>query len=220
MLRALSKLRREAGKVRDLDVQRKLLDRAPEQDVSAGEAALERQARKLRRTLKERRDDLAGELQGKLGQRSRSTSRKLEKLMSVLEPAEETVIPTAKITELTRSWFRANVPPGVGDGSNSDSLHSIRKIAKLARYIAESAVAPAGPAQRRPGGQSQRQSTGELAREFETLQQSGGDWHDLLTLSAIARHELGKRDPLTRELDRRCEAALAAYQEQLGHAPA
>lgn len=216
VLHALGKLRREAGKVRDLDVQRKLLDEAPAHQHAAteqtGSKAVERQAKSLRRTLKHRREELAEELQHSLKRKSRSISRKLEKLMSALEDAEQIEITAAQLSELTRTWFRTNMPGGDA-GSSPDGLHSIRKAAKLARYIAESAVNDAGR-------KSTERSAGDLAKEFETLQQSGGDWHDLLTLAAIARHELGKRDPLTRELDRRCEAALRSYQEQLRHVPA
>lgn len=219
VLRALAKLRREAGKVRDLDVQRKLLEEAPEQQDASGDSAaaerLERRAKSLRRTLKHRRDELADDLQHSLKRRSRSISRKLEKLMSALEPAEATEISAGRLAELTREWFRTNMPDA-DDITSADGLHSVRKAAKLARYIAESSVSAAGERGSKSGGQS----AGDLAKGFETLQQSGGDWHDLLTLSAIARQELGKRDLLTRELDRRCEAALEAYQEQLGHAPA
>lgn len=221
VLRALGKLRREAGKVRDLDVQRRLLKEAPEQrsETSAEVAVLhglKRRARSLRRTLKQRRDDRAEALQRSLKRRSPSISRKLEKLVAALEPAEQAEISRAELAELTRAWFRTNMPD-TDDITSAEGLHSVRKAAKLARYIAESAVGSAGS---QTEGKAGGQSAGDLASEFESLQQSGGDWHDLLTLSATARHELGKRDPLTRELDRRCEAALAAYQEQLGHSPA
>lgn len=220
VMRSLGKLRRKAGTVRDLDVQRGLLKEAPGPQSTSSEfvatPGLERRAKALRRTLKHRRDERAEALQHWLKRRSRSISRKLERLMSALDAAEPTEISAAQLAELTRAWFRTNMP-NTDDITSVDSLHSVRKAAKLARYIAESAVGSGGTQIRgKPGGRGVM----DLASEFESLQQSGGDWHDLLTLSAIARHELGKRDPLTMELDRRCEAALEAYQEQLGHSPA
>ncbi len=220
VLGALGKLRREAGKVRDLDVQRKLLDEAPEQEGSAIDLTasdrLQRRAKSLRRTLKERRDERAERLQHSLKRRSRSISRKLEKLVTRLEPAEQTAISSTELAELTREWFRTNMPDA-DDITSADGLHSVRMAAKLARYIAESAVSLAGDQAKK---KVRTESAGELSEQYAALQQSGGDWHDLLTLAETARHELGKRDPLTEELHRRCEAALAAYQEQLGHSPA
>ncbi len=216
VLRALGKLRRQAGKVRDLDVQRRLLREAPSQDISSNEIAptdsLTRRAKTLSRKLKHRRDDVAEQLQHRLKRRSPSISRQLEKLMSKLESAEAAEIPSAELEKLTRAWFRTNMPHA-DDITSVDDLHSVRKAAKLARYIAESAASGGG--QRK--GKARGQSVPDLAGEFESMQQSGGNWHDLLMLSAVARHELGKRDPLTRELDQRCEAALQAYREELGH---
>ncbi len=218
-LRELGKLRREAGDVRDLDVQRRLLSEAPEQQSSsddcAPESGLTRQAKRLRRTLKRRRDERAKHLQHWLERRSRSISRKLERLLARLEPAEATEISARELAALTREWFRTNMPD-TDDITSVEGLHSVRKAAKLARYIAESTAAAGA---QRGESRSAKPGAGDLATQFEALQQSGGDWHDLLTLSAIARHELGKRDPLTRELARRCEEALAAYQEQLRHPP-
>ena len=218
VLRALGKLRREAGKVRDLDVQRKLLEDAPEQEGAAVDLAasdrLQRRAKSLRRTLKGRRDERAERLQHSIQRRSRSISRKLEKLVSRLEPAEQTAISSAELAALTREWFRTNMP-NADDITSADGLHSVRKAAKLARYIAESAVSSVGDQTK-----ARTESASDLSEQFASLQQSGGDWHDLLTLAETARHELGKRDPLTEELDRRCEAALGAYQQQLGHPPA
>ena len=220
VLRALGKLRREAGKVRDLDVQRLLLEETPEKKGAAVDLAasdrLQRRAKLLRRTLKERREERAERLQQAIRRRSRSISRRLEKLVMRIEPAEQTAISSAELAALTRDWFRTNIP-NADDITSADGLHSVRKAAKLARYIAESAVSSAGDQTKR---KARSQSASELSEQFASLQQSGGDWHDLLTLAEIARHELGKRDPLTEELHRRCEAALAAYQEQLGHAPA
>jgi hypothetical protein len=58
-----------------------------------------------------------------------------------------------------------------------------------------------------------------LAVAFESLQQSGGNWHDWLILSDIAHRELSAASPLTQSFKRRCERSLVDYQRHLKSLP-
>lgn len=184
--RLIRKLRRAAGRVRDLDVQRDLT-RSKSQE-----------ARKLRSLLEQRRDEAAESLLSTVHKHQSKLTRTLEALLQALAPAESVAIPATSLGPLALGWYADHAP--VATPQDHRQLHDIRKAAKLARYIAESASSP---------------STRRLARTFESLQQSGGDWHDWLTLSRIARRELGPGSPLTQSFTARCEKSLSQYQSEL-----
>jgi CHAD domain-containing protein len=153
------------------------------------------------------------ELQHKLASR-------MEKLLDVLDPVEDLALEPAKLLELTESWYLHNTPavPTDGKAADPDLLHTIRKSAKTARYLAESAPDDSAGAGKGSDGQS-KGGAGVVAKQFESLQEAGGSWHDLLTLGEIARDQLGKRSPLTIELESACRRALKSYNERLETAP-
>ncbi len=223
--RALREVRRAAGKVRDSDVQRDLLKRrqaktGQSRDLAVAgrdEAArLRRHAQGLRRTLKRRRRHARADLQQMLKGRSPKISRRLQQLLDVLAPASELTVSAGEIADLTREWFRRNLPERI-DASDPGELHAVRKSAKLARYIAETGAGPhRGSDLPNSGAGSPAE---QLSAAFERLQGSGGVWHDLLTLSAISRRELGRHDPLTEALDRECRSALKRFRGELRHTP-
>jgi CHAD domain-containing protein len=186
----LRKLRRAAGRVRDLDVQRDLIQ------------SKSHEAQKLRSLLKQQRGEAAESLLSTVHKHQSKVTRTLEALFKTLDPAESVTIPATHLGRLTLGWYADHAP----DATQRDhrQLHDIRKAAKLARYIAESASSP---------------STRRLARAFESLQQSGGDWHDWLTLSHIAHRELGSASPLTRSFTDHCEKSLSKYQLHLKALP-
>ena len=190
----LKKLRRTAGTVRDLDVQRDLL-----KDLSAS-GKLRKEARDLRRTLKHHRSSEAAKLTLLLKQDQQKLAPMLEDLLKALKPAETLALSTAQLSRLTLDWYQHNTPVAQ-TSPGPDSLHAIRKSAKLARYIAESG-APT------------------LAQAFESIQQAGGTWHDFLTLTDIATEHLGPKAALTQAFTHRRETALHEYLASLQNAPA
>jgi CHAD domain-containing protein len=193
----LKGLRRQAGRVRDLDVQRKLTKGQPPR--------LEKEARHLRKMFKRQRKDEADDLLGALEKYQPKLTRALERLLDALGPAEDLTVPAPQLIQITLRWYRHNIP--VTAPQDADQLHAVRKSAKLARYMAESA----SPAQE----SAKSNAIARLARTFESLQQSGGDWHDWLTLSQIAGREFGSSSQLTRSFTGQCEKSLAAYQRRL-----
>lgn len=187
----LRKLRRAAGRVRDLDVQRDFTN-SKSQDAD-----------RLRGMFKDRRKRETERLLDIIDKSQPKLTRALESLLKALAPDENLALSPARIVELTIHWYSHNIPTAA---QTSDELHSIRKSAKLARYMAESAMKPT-------------QSTRKLAQTFESLQQAGGTWHDWLTLSDIAHRELGSSSTVTQTFARNCKKSLAAYQRHLKSLP-
>lgn len=187
----LRKLRRAAGHVRDLDVQRDLVE------SKSGEAG------QLRSLFKQQREQAAENLLDTIHKHQGKLTRTLEDLLEALAPAESLTIPAADLAALALDWY-ARHAPATADQQDHRQLHGIRKAAKLARYISESAASA---------------STRGLARTFESLQQSGGDWHDWLTLSSVAHHEFGDSSRLTQNFTRHCERSLTKYQSHLKSLP-
>lgn len=239
LLRALGKLRRAAGNVRDLDVHRKMLedfaqtedklvesapensdpDAAPKRgrkrssEATAEESPdnaslLSKAATDLRKRMGKERDKAAADLQDLLKARQRKTARASEALLEVLKPAEELALPG---TDLLRNAESVLTRDGVlrnGDIAELDEeqLHSVRKAAKAARYVAESLPDDAALV--------------AAAERFETLQEAGGQWHDALQLARAARRYFGKGHELTaayrEERDRKLEAYRSALSSVSG----
>lgn len=191
----LRKLRRAAGRVRDFDVQYDL--------AQTTSPSLAPEARRLRELLKRRRGEEVERLLHLLRKHPSKLTHTLETLLAALAPAEALALPVANVARLTLHWYARNSPAMTKQDSRQ--LHDIRKAAKLARYIAESAL-PATKAST---------PVRRLARAFESLQQSGGNWHDLATLSIITRRKLGPSSPLTQSFSRRCKKSLLDYQRHL-----
>jgi CHAD domain-containing protein len=195
--RLLRKLRHAAGEVRDLDVQRDLIrDEAAKK--SRGKPSVRREARSLRRELKLQREQQSEELLDLLQKQHAKLTNVFERLLEKLTPAESTVLTEAQLTSLVHDWYAARcgnqlLPDAMQDPGR---LHDIRKQAKLARYLAESAPESASRARR-------------LAARFEDLQQAGGDWHDWLLLAEIAHQELGKSATLAERFTTHADRSLS-----------
>ncbi len=196
----LKKLRRAAGLVRDLDVQRNLIQ---QQVPATSPKKLRHEARDLRRTLRDRRSAEADNLQPILEMEQRKLAPLLERLLDTLEPARDFSISRRQLAELTLLLYQRGVlsTSTTSTTDDPDVLHSVRKYAKLARYVAES------------GDPS-------LSHRFESIQQAGGTWHDLLTLAAIACKQLGPRSSLSQAVTQQRDIALKAYREALRTQPA
>lgn len=195
----LKKLRRAAGSVRDLDVQRKLLKeqqiKAKQHTPSLASRELRKEAGSLRRKLKRRRSIESRHLLTTLTAEQRKLVPALEHLLEILSSAEDLRLSPTRLSQLTLSWYQRTTP-AIDPEGDPDTLHAIRKSAKLARYIAEPAV-------------------GKLSSTFEVLQQAGGAWHDLLTLAHISEKHLGLHSPLTQTFIRNRDTALEVYRQAL-----
>jgi CHAD domain-containing protein len=191
----LAAVRKAAGKVRDLDVQRDLVRGALDADSTKPMRA---DAKHLRQMLKAQRADEAAKLLKELDGHARKLGPKLEKLLKRLEPAMGLSISASRLEKVVRGWYDQQI---AGAGDTPDDLHGIRKTAKLARYMAESGNVKA------------------MAQEFENVQQMGGAWHDSLTMREVAHDELGKRSKLVDVFEYHEQATLEHYRETLGLEP-
>ncbi len=183
----LGKLRRAAGVVRDLDVQRKTLAELGGQEDAAKQVA------RLRTLLKRKREEAARDLLATLAGLRDKLARRMEEVAAALEASAWLSLPASEIEGQIRRWYGARA----GDTGTEDGMHAVRKVAKLARYMGEA-----------NGGAA-------LAGKFEALQDCGGTWHDLLTLTALARQRLGRGSSLSRLLGERRDAAYREYCERL-----
>ena len=191
--RLLRKLRRAAGTVRDLDVQIDLIqEKASESTKEASDD--------LSTVLKLQRAQAEANLLRILNKHQAKLTRSLESLLEALAPIKSQTLPATQLSVLAKDWFAQNIPSETIP-DDPDQLHAIRKTAKLARYIAETAPKSA-------------RTPRKLAAAFESLQQAGGDWHDWLILSAIAQDKLGD-SPLTQAFRGYCETALVNYRSHI-----
>jgi CHAD domain-containing protein len=220
--RRLTKVRRTAGVVRDLDVQTTIIQMdAPQKSAvhkgSTGDT-MRRQAKQLRKHLEAQRDHEARKLQIVLKAEEHKLAANLRALEEALKPAKTSTAPPSTLSSHVQHWFSQQTAPLLklravkGEASkdslrvaiealDEDALHTVRKAAKLCRYMAENA--PEGTA---PQG---------LAERFESMQEAGGRWHDWLLLEQLARHFHGKDAELTQRYAKHRDAALADYHLRL-----
>jgi CHAD domain-containing protein len=191
--RLLKKLRRAAGTVRDLDVQIDLIQEKTSE--STKEASDD-----LSTVLKLQRVQVEANLLHILNKHQAKLTRSLESLFEDLDPAKSQTVTATRLSALTQDWFTQNIPSEAMP-DDPDQLHAIRKTAKLARYIAETAPKSA-------------RTPRKLAAAFESLQQAGGEWHDWLILSAIAQDKLGD-SPLAQAFRGHCKTALVNYRSHI-----
>ncbi len=163
-LRTGSRLRRRAGKVRDLDVQlaalrRLKVPREPRRKTQLISELIElraRQEKKLRKAFDQ--DTL------------RETHRRLKRAGKAFKP-EASRDPLTVAREMLERIHRE-------DGPMTEALlHQYRIAAKRARYAAEFAEQSAEAAQFIAG--------------LKRIQDASGDWHDWLTLTQTANAHLG-----------------------------
>lgn len=202
--RLLKKLRRAAGKVRDIDVQFDLIDAVAPDDAAE---ELKSDAGKLKKKLERDREEFADALVKELRRRQSEVTLAVESLLEALEPVEKLSLSSTELSGVAERWFSENRPPDTEETHDDvDHLHAIRKVAKLARYIAENAPKSA----KRPR---------QMAENFEKLQQTGGDWHDWLILTEISTKRAGGSSALTKAFEHRSRISLAAYRRHLSEFP-
>lgn len=199
VLRRLKKLRSVAGKVRDCDVQRKLLKNGGAGLTTAPEASKDvpQNEKRLRKVLGRDRDRYEKRLRATVSQQQKKLAGDLEMLLDALKPNEEFEASSAALLkQVTDRFVRVLYTNSAGE----EHLHDLRKTAKRARYQCESLTGPEAAA---------------MAKEFEGLQDAGGEWHDLLELAIRAHDEFGADHPLSRVLEHRRDQHLDHYTQLL-----
>lgn len=205
-LRLLKKIRRAAGRVRDLDVQRKLLKTHTAEDEKQIEkhtdAKLNELAElgELRQIRKQRRKRAARKLLKLLNKRQGKLAAAFDALLTALEPAQELQLPAAELLRLVDQHFRGTHALIIRHPS-SEHLHSIRKAARIARYQAELATNSAAATR--------------SAQRYEALQVAGGQWHDTLALASEAATELGDNHSIAVCFSQLRDQHLADYRALL-----
>jgi CHAD domain-containing protein len=196
LLKLLAKIRAQAGKVRDLDVQIRALqalsiDGAHDDKTRLSEAL----ARKRMRSQKE----LSRTCDRKMGKEIRRRADRAASQFDGLRDVVPLDLAMNRLAELRGSHFPLS----------EKNLHRYRVVGKRARYIAEF-------------DSSDRQAR-ELVHQLKSVQDVIGDWHDGLKMAQRARKILGgsrqsalvaKLQDLTRTKYR---AALDAVAEMRSH---
>ncbi len=197
--RRLEKLRRIAGKVRDCDVQDKLLKDEHHAMSSAVEAPsdLTKPQDKLRKRIAKDRQRNERKLLAAVERQLPKLARDTETLLSTLKPAKELQVHVddllVRIEHRMERMLRSRE-------QGEDHLHDLRKAAKRARYQCEGMPGSAAAA---------------MARRLEDLQDAGGAWHDLLDLATVCHKQLGPEHPLSRVLEHLRDERLDTYLANL-----
>jgi len=163
LLRQLAKLRKKAGKVRDLDVQLGLLRNLKSPQAAAPKAQLQSflSAERVKREKKLQKafdKDTVAELRKRL--------KRAERNLEIPEKVEPLLMAQKLVHEV-----QSEQP------MSEEILHQYRIAGKRARYLAELA------------GNSVEAQT--LASQLKTMQDGIGDWHDWLQLTEHAERLFG-----------------------------
>lgn len=193
VLKELKPFRRAAGRVRDFDVERKLLKQnflkaSPAHPV---DAALQQESTSLRRRCKRGRKKAAKKLLRVIRNHQAALSSALEALAEKLREKEALAISTSTLLHAVDAMAHdatRGKPLQPANASNA-RLHELRKLAKRARYQAELGGASALALQQ--------------AEALRQLQDVGGAWHDWWQLAEFARAKLGKKKPAALEFAQR-----------------
>jgi|HubBroStandDraft_5_1064220.scaffolds.fasta_scaffold04507_2 CHAD domain-containing protein len=199
VLRRLEKLRRVAGRVRDCDVQDKLLKDEDHAMSSAVEAPSDIQStqEKLRKRVGKDRQRNESKLIAAIERQLPKLARNTEELLAALKPATELEVPVDELLATIEHNMERMLR---SDEKGEEHLHDVRKAAKRARYQCESI----------PGPQA-----ASMAKRLEDLQDAGGAWHDLLDLATASHDEFGAEHPLSRVLEQLRDERLESYLADL-----
>ncbi len=197
VLDELKKVRRAAGRVRDLDVQRLLIGEIAADVRSVGSIGQRKELREdceeLDEVLRRRRKRVAGRLLEFLEDAEPRLERALDRIPRAIDDLHGTSpLKTARELVLGSSLEL--------NDTSTESLHGYRKRIKAARYLAE--MQGSSPAARR------------LANQLKKILDAIGRWHDLMLLAQSAKALLGKQTILTgairEERDRALQRAIHA----------
>lgn len=166
----LQKIRRRAGKVRDIDVQLNALNSL---DLGRPDNGREQ----LARFLKEKREKRITKLESVLDSKGRSRLRRhLSAVSEDLRTQDNRDKPRKKsakhLRKMLEKLLRSASEPQT---FTQENLHGFRMQCKRARYAAE---------------QSDEKANAKLIERLKQMQDVIGAWHDWLTLGATARKKL------------------------------
>jgi CHAD domain-containing protein len=201
LLKMLDRIRRRAGKVRDLDVQMAALrslkvPQEPRRKTQLMQGLIELRAKhekKLRKMLTK--------------ETIREIRKRLRRGAKVLQTEN-----TRDALKVARSMLKEVVRPA--GPVSEDLLHQYRTVVKRARYAAE--FAPKSP------------EAAQFIEQVKRLQDAVGNWHDWLTLTQSASKRLGEVNQsslvaalhnITGSKFRHAVAALSASLTQTGEKP-
>jgi CHAD domain-containing protein len=217
-LRELKQVRRAAGAVRDLDVQRKLLenwigkrgpvpDAAPDSEANPLPIAAEsKQAEALDAWLKGARKHLARSMQKQIRKRQQGLASGQGEFFTAITRiplGRPRAVRSADAVALEDFVRAADAMPLL----HMENLHDFRKATKKARYVAEA------------GTEGERHSS--VAKALKQVQDAIGEWHDWVCLGEEAKAALGQDAPeLTAafrgEIERHFAAAVKTTQSIRG----
>lgn len=154
----------------------------------------------LRDHLGKRREKAAHTLAKLLTHRQGKAALAAESLLAALRGAGSLRLGAAELvahatTVLQRDNLLAHPGP---DKLDAEELHTVRKSAKAARYLAE--TLPGNPLAE------------AAARQFEAVQEAGGQWHDAVEITRAARKYLGRHQPLAAAFAAERKGLLRAYR--------
>ncbi len=209
-LRELKRIRRAAGAVRDLDVQRKILEQWAGQQAPAQDAVeaspLAKQAEQLDAWLKGERKHLAHGMQKQIRKRQHRLAKGQNEFFSAMTrvPLARAKAPRSADAVALEDFVRATDAMPL---LHTENLHDFRKATKKARYVAEA------------GAEDQKYSG--VAKALQRVQDAIGEWHDWLCLGEEAKAALGQDAPeltaaLRGEIERHFAAALETTQSIRG----
>jgi CHAD domain-containing protein len=199
VLRRLTALRKQAGKVRDCDVHLKLLDdkRGEMRSLPETTVAFAKSKKKLQNRLAKQRTRREHKLTATVEKQLPKLTRDTEALLKALKDAEDRPASVSPLLSLIGQKFDRSLQ---SSQSGEEHLHELRKAAKRARYQCEALAGPQAAA---------------LGRRLEELQDAGGSWHDLLDLATRCHKELGADHPMSRLLEHLRDEHLDAYLQNL-----
>jgi CHAD domain-containing protein len=216
-LRELKQIRRAAGAVRDLDVQRKLLEnwvceQMPRQDGAPGSSetippemqAEMKQAEMLDAWLKGERKHVAQGMQKQIRKRQQGLAKGQGALFTAITrvPLGRSVAPRSADAVALEDFVRASDAMPL---LHAENLHDFRKATKKARYVAEVGA----------------EGNSSVAKALKRVQDAIGEWHDWVCLGEEAKAALGQDAPeltaaFTRETERHFAAAVKTTQSMRG----
>ena len=167
LARQLAKLRRRAGKIRDLDIQIKLLASL---NVGGNSVAKSRLREALEERRRRREKKLLSELDGK------GLKKLLKRLSQVHSLINDASPATPRPAQVEREWNNLRAGAAKLRTFSPEQLHEFRIRCKKIRYAAE--LLP-------PTAESAK-----LTKQLKTMQDAVGEWHDWLNLAQTAEDEL------------------------------
>jgi CHAD domain-containing protein len=190
-LQALRPVRRAAGPVRDMDVQRGLLDgllkTAGAAMLVAERGGLKEEGEKLQAKLKKSRKGAATELSAVIGDVDVKDLERISLLQTDISKVKwMSLLKDAQAVE-RRGARRLHA-------ADPESLHAYRKSSKSARYLAEMEEGSA-PAE-------------QFAKRMKGVLDAIGSWHDWMLLTQLAKKTVGKSSGLAKAVKKEREGAL------------